>query len=146
MSFRHLGLAALLAAVALPASAGQSDLYMLGIGAGDFLSTAIEARAEGRVASCGVGPTFPFGDASTVLTGRIDGLDRSGSVFTLAHSGAKVDRVHFSGMTVAAVPESEPYALVATGPSLMRLSRCVASSGRRATGTERQQPTWSTSA
>ena len=106
MTFWHLGLSALLAVTALPASAGQSELYQLGRGIGDLLPTAINLRADDRVANCGVDSTFLFMGTLAVPASRV--------------SRAKAVRLYFSGMTVEAVPKAEPYALVATARGLTK--------------------------
>ena len=105
MTFWHLGLSALLAVTALPASGGQSELYQLGRGIGDLLPTAINLRADDRVANCGVDSTFVFMGTLAVPASRV--------------SRAKAVRLYFSGMTVE-VPKAEPYALVATARGLTK--------------------------
>jgi hypothetical protein len=106
MTFWHLGLSALLAVTALPASAGPSELYQLGRGAGDLLPTAINLRADDHVAHYGVDSTFLFNGASAMRASRV--------------SRAKAVRLYFSGMTVEAVPKAEPYALAATARGLTK--------------------------
>jgi len=81
-------------------------LYLqLGRGIGDLLPTAINLRADDRVANCGVDSTFVFMGTLAVPASRV--------------SRAKAVRLYFSGMTVE-VPKAEPYALVATARGLTK--------------------------
>lgn len=218
MKLQHFGMAALLAAAAVPAAAAQFDFYKLGRGAGDFLPsdgiactggdlcssnadggvlngdltfstggitahatafftdgasavvqdhesgwtatkgaglgvyhtthpvdtsddnitrgetltltfdqvvhlTAIGLRSDGHnFTNWSTGATFLFDGISTALPsddGLIDGLNKTGSVFTFAYGGTHADQFYLSGVTVNAVPEPETYALMIAGLGVM---------------------------
>lgn len=80
--------------------------------------TSISLRSDGHnVTSWGANTTFLLNGSSTLLPLNVGSISTNlvGTSFSFAFGGTKADQFYLSGMTAAAVPEPETYALVMAG-------------------------------
>lgn len=78
--------------------------------------TGLSLRAEGHGLFSNISTnTFLLNGSEQFLRGNLTGLSTTGTTFTFEFGGRNADQYYLSGMTVAAVPEPETYALMLAG-------------------------------
>ncbi len=77
--------------------------------------TGLNLSADGHGVYNKTGNTFLLNNTPTTLAGSFSGLSLVGTTFTFAYGGAHPDQFYLRGLTVAAVPEPETYAMLLSG-------------------------------